>query len=132
MAYPMETSSIKFGPGMTREVGYKVARHGGRRVMLVTDARVAKLPVVGIAAEFLRDAGIDTVLYDRVRTEPTERVVPRRHGVCRRWWVRWYVAVGGGSVIDTAKAANLYATYRPICSPTSTRQSATLVPFPAH
>src|SRR6185503_17379483 len=47
--FTMDTSAIKFGPGMTREVGYEVARLGCRRVMVVTDPRLARLPPVQVA-----------------------------------------------------------------------------------
>ena len=49
MAYAIDTSSIKFGPGVTREVGYEMRRMGARRVMLVTDGRMAGSEVVGMA-----------------------------------------------------------------------------------
>ena len=58
----MDTSSIKFGPGMTRELGYDVARFGCRRVMLVTDERLAALPPVQTAIQSLNDANIEAVV----------------------------------------------------------------------
>ena len=36
-AFTMDTSSIKYGPGVTREVGHDMRRLGGHRVMVVTD-----------------------------------------------------------------------------------------------
>jgi len=109
--FTMDTSSIKFGPGATRETGYEAARHGCRRVMLLTDTRIAALPAVEIAAASLRAAGVDAVLYDRVRTEPTDASFREAIACAADGAFDGYVAVGGGSVIDTAKAANLYATY---------------------
>ena len=44
-AFSMETSSIKYGPGVTREVGYEMRRMGVRRVMVVTDPRMAQSEV---------------------------------------------------------------------------------------
>jgi len=96
---------------MTREVGYEAARHGCRRVMLLTDERVAALPAVGLAHESLRAAGLETVLFPRVRTEPTDASFREAIAFAVDGRFDGYVAVGGGSVIDTAKAANLYATY---------------------
>jgi hydroxyacid-oxoacid transhydrogenase len=109
--FTMDTSSIKFGSGMTREAGYDAARHGCRRVMLVTDERLAPSTPVSIAAQSLRDAGVDAVIYDRVRTEPTDASFREAIAFAADGAFDGYVAVGGGSVIDTAKAANLYATY---------------------
>ena len=44
--FTIDTSAIKFGAGMTRETGYEVARLGCRRVMVLTDPRVAALPAL--------------------------------------------------------------------------------------
>lgn len=110
-AFTMDTSSIKFGPGVTGEVGGDMRRLGARRVMVVTDPGVAGLECVEIVLNALRQAGIDAVLYDRVRVEPTDISFQDAIEFAKTGNFDGYVAVGGGSVIDTAKAANLYATY---------------------
>jgi hydroxyacid-oxoacid transhydrogenase len=107
----MDTSSIKFGPGATREVGADMSRLGGRRVMVVTDPRLAAGEAVATALDALRREGIDAVLYDRVRVEPTDATFMDAAVFAADGKFDGYVAVGGGSVMDTAKAANLYATY---------------------
>ena len=71
-AFTMETSSIKFGPGVTREVGYDMKQLGGRRVMVVTDPNLAKSEPVHIIINALRSEGIDAVLFEHVRVEPTD------------------------------------------------------------
>ena len=107
----MDTSSIKFGRGMTNEVGYDVARFGCRRVMVVTDERLAALPPVKVALASLGGAGVEAAVFDRVRTEPTDGSFQEAIEFASRGHFDGYVAVGGGSAMDTAKAANLYATY---------------------
>mgnify|MGYP000926493381 CR=1 FL=1 len=57
-AFTMDTSSIKYGPGVTREVGHDMAALGARRVMVVTDPRVAQTEAVAVTMESLRSAGI--------------------------------------------------------------------------
>ena len=109
--FTMDTSSIKFGPGATREVGADMARFGGRRVMVVTDPRLAGGETVATVMESLKSEGIDAVLYDRVRVEPTDTTFMAAAAFATEGRFDGYVAVGGGSVMDTAKAANLYATY---------------------
>jgi hydroxyacid-oxoacid transhydrogenase len=109
--FTMDTSAIKFGPGATREVGADMARLGGRRVMLVTDPRLAAGETVATTLDALRQEGIDAVVYDRVRVEPTDASFMEAAAFAVDGKFDGYVAVGGGSVIDTAKAANLYATY---------------------
>ena len=110
-AYTIDTSSIKFGPGVTREVGYEMKRLGGRRVMVVTDPRMASSEAVAITLESLRDDGIDAVLFDKVSVEPTDVSFREAIEFATAGNFDGYVAVGGGSSIDTAKAANLYATW---------------------
>jgi hydroxyacid-oxoacid transhydrogenase len=110
-AFTMDTSSIKYGPGVTREIGNDMAALGAKRVMVVTDPRVAKLEPVAVVLEALRKEGIDAVLYDRTRVEPTDQSFKDAIQFATDGNFDGYVAVGGGSAMDTAKAANLYATY---------------------
>ncbi len=63
--------------------------------------------------ESLDSAGVGFVLYDRVRVEPTDESFLDAIAFAKQSDYDAYVAVGGGSSIDTAKAVNLYATYPP-------------------
>lgn len=110
-AFTMDTSSIKFGPGVTREVGFDMKRLGAKRVLVVTDPHVAELDCVAITLESLQAEGIDGVVFDQVRVEPTDQSFKQAIAFATEGKFDGYVAVGGGSVMDTAKAANLYATY---------------------
>ena len=110
-AFSMETSSIKYGPGVTREVGYEMRRLGARRVMVVTDPRMAQSEVVAVTMDALQAEGIDAVLYDSVRVEPTDVSFRQAIEFATDGDFDGFVAVGGGSSMDTAKAANLYSTY---------------------
>jgi hydroxyacid-oxoacid transhydrogenase len=107
----MSSSRIKFGPGATREVGYDMRQLGARRVMVVTDPNLASSEIVALVLGALRAEGLDAVLYDRVRIEPTDVSFKEAIQFAITGHFDGYVAVGGGSVMDTAKAANLYATY---------------------
>lgn len=107
----MEGARIKFGAGATRELGFEMRALGVRRALLVTDPVMAQLEPVAVARESLRGAGIDTVCYAESRVEPSDasfREAIRAAGESR---CDGFAAVGGGSSIDTAKAANLYTTY---------------------
>ena len=110
-AFTIDTSSIKYGPGVTREVGHDMRRLGAQRVMVLTDAQLAQGAAVATALAALKAAGIDAVLFDQVRVEPTSSSFLQAIEFASRGKFDGYLAVGGGSVIDTAKAANLYATY---------------------
>ena len=110
-AFSIDTSSIKFGPGVTREVGYEMRRLGARRVAVVTDPDLAGMEPVSVVLGALRAEGIDAVLYDQVRVEPTDKSFKDAIDFAAEGQFDGYVAVGGGSAMDTAKAADLYATY---------------------
>ena len=111
--FEMAASSIRFGAGVTREVGLDLGELGARRVMVLTDRTVARLPPVAAVLESLGSNGIAATLYDRVRVEPTEDSLVDATAFACEVDCDAFVAVGGGSVIDTAKAVNLYSTYPP-------------------
>jgi hydroxyacid-oxoacid transhydrogenase len=109
--FTMDASSIKFGVGATREVGFDMKELGARRVMVVTDPNLAASEPVAIALAALKAEGVDTALFDRVRIEPNDVSFKEAIAFATEGRFDGYVAVGGGSTMDTAKAANLYATY---------------------
>lgn len=110
-AFEMATASIRFGPGVTREVGMDLADMGVRRVMVVTDPNLAKLRPVATVLESLEQEKIEFSLFDRVHVEPTDESFRAAIEIAEQGEFEAFVAVGGGSSIDTAKAATLYATY---------------------
>jgi hydroxyacid-oxoacid transhydrogenase len=112
-AFEMAASAIRFGVGVTREVGCDLADLGVRNVLVVTDPTMARLPPVQTVLESLAAEGVRFVLYDRVRVEPTDESFLEAIAFADRQPVDALVAVGGGSTIDTAKAVNLYTTYPP-------------------
>ena len=109
--FTVDTSSIKYGPGATREVGYEINRLGARRVMVVTDPNLANSEPVSVTLDSLLAEGVDAVVFDQVRVEPTDSSFREAIEFATDGSFDGYVAVGGGSSMDTAKAANLYATY---------------------
>ena len=109
--FTVDASSIKFGAGATREVGFDMREMGARRVMVVTDPRLSGSEPVSIALAALKKEGLDTALFDRVRVEPDDVSFQEAIAFATAGKFDGYVAVGGGSTMDTAKAANLYATH---------------------
>jgi hydroxyacid-oxoacid transhydrogenase len=109
--FAMSMSNIKFGAGATREVGYDMQQLGARRVMVVADPALAHQEPVSLTLASLREAGLEAVLFDRVRIEPTDVSFKEAIQFAAKGKFDGYVAVGGGSTIDTAKAANLYSTF---------------------
>ena len=110
-AFAVDVSAITFGPGVLAEAGPLLASHGCRRVALFTDARLASLPPVEAALRSVRGAGVGVAIYDAVHVEPTDVSFRQAAEFARDGRFDGYLSVGGGSVIDTCKAAALYATY---------------------
>jgi hydroxyacid-oxoacid transhydrogenase len=110
-AFEMAASNIRFGPGVTREIGMDLAELKVQRAMVVTDPNLAKLQPVATVLESLEREKVQFELFDRVHVEPTD--VSMREAITFAQENRFdaFVAVGGGSAMDTAKAANLYSTY---------------------
>lgn len=112
-AFEMAASNIRFGPGATRELGKDLREAGVLRVLVITDPRVRALPPALAVLESLRGEQIDFDVFDRVAIEPTDRSFREAIAAAASGTYAGFVAVGGGSTIDTAKAANLYSTYPP-------------------
>jgi hydroxyacid-oxoacid transhydrogenase len=102
---------LKFGPGASSEIGFDLAEYGVRRVLVVTDPGVAATGSPQRIADQMKTYDIEAKVFDGVRIEPTDASI--RHAIDQaRASGPWdaYVAVGGGSAIDTAKAINLLTT----------------------
>jgi hydroxyacid-oxoacid transhydrogenase len=110
-AFELASSSIRFGRGVTREIGMDLAEMNAKRVMVLTDPNLARLSPVATVLESLRDNKIPFALFDRVRVEPTDVSFREAVDFATEGDFDAFVAVGGGSTIDTAKATNLYSTY---------------------
>ena len=109
----MAVSSIRFGKGVTREVGMDLAEMKSRNVLVMTDPVLRSLPPVQTVLASLDAAGLRYSIFDRVRVEPTDESFLEAIAFARDGAYDAIVAVGGGSTIDTAKAVNLYTTYPP-------------------
>lgn len=103
--------ALKFGRGASREIGYDVSAWGARRVLLVTDPGVAAAGHADDVAGSLRQRGLEVVVFDRSRVEPTDVSLEEAVAFARSEGpFDAVVAVGGGSSIDTAKAVALLVT----------------------
>jgi hydroxyacid-oxoacid transhydrogenase len=110
-AFSVDRNPITFGRGTLGEVGPWARALGLSRVAVMTDPRVAALELFERPLSSLREAGVDVAVFDQVRVEPTDESFRAATDFAVEAKVDGFVSVGGGSVIDTAKAANLYATH---------------------
>lgn len=113
IAFEMAVSAVRFGAGVTREVGMDLADMGVRRVLVLTDPTLSRLAPVRTTLESLEANKLSFTLYDRVRVEPSDESFLDAIAFARLDAYDAFVAVGGGSTMDTAKAANLYTTQPP-------------------
>ena len=110
-AFQFSAANIRFGQGATREVGFDLADMQLKRTLLVIDPVLRDLQTGMTVIASLRSAGIDFDVFDGITVEPTDETFRAAAAVAAKGQYDSFVAVGGGSTIDTAKAANLYSTY---------------------
>lgn len=68
----MTCSTVRYGKGVTKEVGMDVANMNAKRVCVMTDSNLVNLPAVKVTLDSLSKNGIDFDVFDKVRVEPTE------------------------------------------------------------
>jgi len=109
--FAVDPTAIRFGPGVHREAGHDARALGLARVAVFTDPVVARLEALAAITGSLRAEGIDAVVYDGVHVEPTDASFTEAARFAAEGRFDGFLSVGGGSVIDTCKAANLYSTH---------------------
>jgi len=110
-AFTVDPPKIKFGIGVLAELGADARALGMKRVALFCDPRVVGLPPLETARKSLANAGIHVAVYDAIEVEPTDRSFKAATEFAMKGNFDGFVSLGGGSTIDTTKAANLYSTY---------------------
>jgi hydroxyacid-oxoacid transhydrogenase len=112
-AFTVDASRVTFGAGALREVGHRVARHlpDGGRVALFTDARLRGTEWYADTLAALRAQHLEVVVFDAVLVEPTDVSMQEAVAFARDARPDAFVSLGGGSVIDTAKVANLLSSH---------------------
>eukprot|EP01083_Nonionella_stella_P293338 997583_1 len=111
-AFEFKSSNLRFGRGVTSEVGADLVNIGAKYVCLVTDKNMVNLPPVKTALDSLHLNNIKYEVYDETRCEPTDKSFMDAINFSKQKQFDSFLAIGGGSVIDTAKAANLYSTHQ--------------------
>ncbi len=110
-AFQMAASNIRFGPGTTSEVGMDLADMSIRKAAVLIDPALVELPTGRTVISSLEDAGVGFEVFENISVEPTDRSFQDATAFVSQGDFDAIVAVGGGSTIDTAKAANLYTTH---------------------
>ncbi|BGP45663.1 hypothetical protein JCM10450v2_001493 [Rhodotorula kratochvilovae] len=110
-AFEVAASNLRFGEGVTREVGMDFANQKARKVGVFTDKTVAKLLPMQMALESLDASNVKYEVFDRSRVEPNQQSWEDAIAFAKEHDFSHFLAVGGGSVIDTCKVANLFTVY---------------------
>src|SRR5258705_7158287 len=110
--FVMENSPIKFGLGAMDEIGFDASRLGIRKALIFTDRHVSELGLPERVRALVEEQGVKADVWDGVEVEPTDRSMEEAGEYARSKDFDGLIAVGGGSTIDTCKAANLLP-----CSP---------------
>ena len=110
-AFQMAASNVRFGQGVTAEIGMALKAMGVKKTLVVMDPALVDLPTGEIVRRALEQSHISYDIFSEVSVEPTDASFKRAAEVACEGEYDSFVAVGGGSTIDTCKAANLYATY---------------------
>ena len=101
-----------FGRDRETEAGAYVKKFGGSRVLVLYGGQSAKRTgLLDRVNESLRSAGLACVELGGIKPNPKSDMVYEGIELCRREQVDFLLAVGGGSVIDTAKAIAAGAVY---------------------
>ena len=102
---------LKFGAGAVDEIGFEMSQFGAKRVLIITDSTINASGIPQRVADSLTARGIASEIFDGVHVEPTDDSLDKAAGYAREQGP-WdgFIAVGGGSAIDTAKAVNLIIT----------------------
>jgi alcohol dehydrogenase class IV len=105
MKFHMPTE-IVFGAGMISELGRILDRRHYSRVLLVTDKGVE---AAGIVSKVLEQA-VPQAVFDEIEPNPKHETVERGGDLARKLKPDLVIGLGGGSVLDAAKAIALLAT----------------------
>lgn len=104
------SSSIDFGRGALEDLPGVIGKHGMKSLMLVYDGGVKAAGIADKVIAQIEKTGVSYVIFDGVIPNPTNEVVEEAAKMALEAKVDGFVAVGGGSSIDLAKAVNVLMT----------------------
>jgi alcohol dehydrogenase class IV len=106
------TTRVVAGRDLLEGTGFEFAKDGARRVLLVTDATIRATGLVDRVASGLEGGGIELAgIFDDVPQDSSVETVARCAEAAHEHGADSFLAVGGGSVMDTAKVADAVFTH---------------------
>jgi len=104
---------IIWGEGCAAQVGPHAAKLGAKKALVVSDPGVVRAGIPKPVVESLTGAGLEAEVYDAVEPDPRIELVEKALARYRGGGFDIFIAVGGGSAMDTAKATALLANNPP-------------------
>lgn len=99
-----------FGRGAREKVSTEIKSRNFKKALIVTDEGIIKSNVLNMITEYLDKDSIDYIVFDKVKPNPTVTIVKDCVQLAKNEAIDVIVALGGGSSIDTAKAAGIILT----------------------
>ena len=109
--FEVDGARITYGRGVLAELGAAAKALHIKRAAVFVDPTLRDRDFVKTALDSLREAKIDAVVYTDIAVEPTDASFKQAAAFAAGGAFDGYVSIGGGSTMDTCKAADLYATY---------------------
>lgn len=103
-------SNIKFGRGASEELSEIIRGYGMKNVMVIYDQGVKAAGISEKVLQQVKKAGVKVTVFDKVIPNPTNEIVEEAAVIAKKEDIDGFVAVGGGSSIDLAKAINILMT----------------------
>lgn len=103
-------SHICFGKGALSGLPRQIKKLGMTRVMVVFDPGVKAAGIAGKVVDLVAESGVSYTVFEDVIPNPTNEIVEQAAKEAKKFRADGFVAVGGGSSIDTAKAVNVLMT----------------------
>jgi alcohol dehydrogenase class IV len=106
------TTRVIAGRGLIDQAGFEFAKEGADRVLLVTDEVIRATGLADRVGAGVRDGGLELAgVFDAVPQDSDTEVVKACAAAAKAAGADSFLALGGGSVIDTTKAANVIFTH---------------------
>src|SRR5579872_642394 len=109
--FEVDGARIKYGRGVLSETGEAAKALGMKRAAVFIDPHLRNFEFVKTALDSLREGGVDSATYSELAIEPTDVSFKKASAFAVDAKVDGFISIGGGSTIDTTKAADLYSTY---------------------
>ncbi len=77
----------------------------GKRAFIVTDKNITRLGLADLVTAELKQANIESKIFDEVEPDPSIETVVRAAGIAKDFKPDWMIGLGGGSSMDASKSA---------------------------